>query len=630
MCHVKVVLLCKGRGGDAASYRPTRDESQWWNRRDALVRCVSSFLHGPWSAHCSSRELVLLHDEDYARIHMTVANPLSCRLLPTEQNIVSAWKSAAASSSSASKDRFDSPWTCRVERVHESGASTSSAAAVQHMDSKRQVLEHIQAHCSLDFLRGHGLNSKPDVVLRKTNKKALVQAWHQWTSQHKPPKSSSSASRLESIFAELLHVPSASVVAGYLHESCESELPCFNPPPLPAADPNLHVVLFLGAVRDMHPSENALLRRVCASKNIPLTGVRLGAVPEFTSKILSVVAFHQARGVLGPALLHQLASSKHELTTASTKHETSSTGSSTSPMHVHVLCSVPLRQADLSTALGQRQGPLWAMVRVTVATLWRSHYMRTSSSTQGDIISTEGTPSPPGNVDRGSATFADSTVAPPLTTTLTFLLADGVHVTFEQATFVTCMAEQHQAAPTEFQILQAIISQSSGAAVKSTSIHDVKDGEAMAAWMAAAVAPSVVLDLDDGDDDGGVVGKTLVDAMYASPEPAAASGGAATVAVLLSLHPTEVLPTHEALRRATAALGLPVVRQRIVHTPVTDTAAASITMLQHFAYQHRLVEVLHVMATTSRNKSKTKAKKAKKNARRNDDDSTSSKQMKRA
>ena len=37
-----VVLMCKGRGSD--SFRPNRDESQWWSRRDALVRCVASFL----------------------------------------------------------------------------------------------------------------------------------------------------------------------------------------------------------------------------------------------------------------------------------------------------------------------------------------------------------------------------------------------------------------------------------------------------------------------------------------------------------------------------------------------------------------------------------------------------------
>ena len=45
---LRVVLLCKGRGADKASYRPhSSDESQWWGRRDALVRCAASFLFGP-------------------------------------------------------------------------------------------------------------------------------------------------------------------------------------------------------------------------------------------------------------------------------------------------------------------------------------------------------------------------------------------------------------------------------------------------------------------------------------------------------------------------------------------------------------------------------------------------------
>ncbi|RHY33365.1 hypothetical protein DYB32_001692 [Aphanomyces invadans] len=595
MCHVKVVLLCKGRGGDAASYRPTRDESQWWNRRDALVRCVSSFLHGPWSAHCSSRELVLLHDEDFARIHMSVTNPLSCRVLPTEQNVVSAWK---ASASSVSKDRYDSPWACRVERVQETGASTSAASAVQLMDSKRQVLEHIQAHCSIEFLRQNGLNSKPDVILRKTNKKSLVQVWHQWTSAHKPSRATSSTSPLESIFTDLLQVQSShSVVAGYLHESCESELPCFDPPALPAADPNLHVVLFLGAVRDMHPFENATLRRVCAAQKVPLTGIRLGAVPEFTSKILSVVAFHHAQGVLGPALVHQ---SKIAAPSASPNGAVLSAATTPTCLrtHMHVLCSVPLRQDGVSSALANRQSALWAMVRVTVATLWRSHYMR-SSIGSGDLDT-------PHSHDHDMA----SSTCPALTTSLTFLLVDGSRHTFEQATLVTSMAENHQAAPTEFQILDAIVKQ-----VQVDSSKKSSDDASLAAWVATAVAPSIVLDLDESND-AKESSSSLVEAMYASSEQAVKADCVATVAVLLSLGTSGVLPTHEALRRAVNTLGFPIVRQKVVAAPVQDAAAASITMLQHFAYQNRLVGVLTAMSKTNEGKKAQKHKKAKKKSSR--------------
>ena len=43
---ITIVLICSGDGSNSKSYRPNRDESQWWGRRDALVRCVSASLFG--------------------------------------------------------------------------------------------------------------------------------------------------------------------------------------------------------------------------------------------------------------------------------------------------------------------------------------------------------------------------------------------------------------------------------------------------------------------------------------------------------------------------------------------------------------------------------------------------------
>ena len=90
MCIVRVVLLCKGRGGDASSYRPSRDDTQWTNRRDALVRCVAAFLYGPGSKQQQQqeREVILIHDEDYARMEMR----MQPGVVPTEQAILSLWK----------------------------------------------------------------------------------------------------------------------------------------------------------------------------------------------------------------------------------------------------------------------------------------------------------------------------------------------------------------------------------------------------------------------------------------------------------------------------------------------------------------------------------------------------------
>ena len=51
------------------------------------------------------------------------------------------------------------------------------------MDTKRAVLEYLQKHCSIEFLREQRIDSNPEVVLRKTNRKALLKIWDNWNKQ---------------------------------------------------------------------------------------------------------------------------------------------------------------------------------------------------------------------------------------------------------------------------------------------------------------------------------------------------------------------------------------------------------------------------------------------------------------
>ena len=66
MVDLTICLLCSGKGDEAQSYRPNLDESQWWGRRDALVRCVSASLYGPRNTkqRPDRVEPCLLFDED--------------------------------------------------------------------------------------------------------------------------------------------------------------------------------------------------------------------------------------------------------------------------------------------------------------------------------------------------------------------------------------------------------------------------------------------------------------------------------------------------------------------------------------------------------------------------------------
>jgi hypothetical protein len=612
--HLTVVLLCQGRGADPSSYRPHRDESQWWNRRDALVRCVTAFLYGPSSSSSTRRELILLHDEDLATMQLTLSHdddnddddiqdknknhkdssssstPI---LLPTEQNILSIFKAAAKALSKQSLSpninsaknhngvsiRQDG-MTCRIRlptlntinkhsgRLIPSPSSSSSSSS---MASKRDMLQWLQSECSMDFLRQHGLNCSAGVCLKKLNKEKLFNIRNQWFEQQQQPKKpptkknhhhhdSQNSQLLESILFDILlqqQYPKATTtrpcqrVAAVLHESSESELPCFESLSNDGwLDPTatttttttkctvkeeaeekvqqdaLHVFLFLGAVRDMHPWEEEALQRAWArscrhmdadgahyqrdhepatnaSTTVPpLLRIRLGPVPEFTSKILTVVAFHHATGRLevgirrmmtknshsdddhmnskkqkhdgfleAPSTLsssssfkqqrrkrkRQLEEGEEQATTTSEKHHPKQMipGQTVHNPWLHVVCFLPISCDQVSSALEDRSRVLWSLVRVTVCTLWRSRLASSSSSTNNTATTTSNYSSSP--------TLSSLDARNVLNNSLTLVLAssDGndeddqplvLTVTAEE--FVSSLAQQHQAAPTEHQILQ--------------------------------------------------------------------------------------------------------------------------------------------------------------------------------
>jgi hypothetical protein len=184
-------------------------------------------------------------------------------------------------------------------------AGYKSSALPTGMDSKREILQYLQANCDLDFLRQHDLNSSATVVMKKSNKLSLLKVWDEWSRNRDTP-TASSEDVSESLLEDLLQPISTEIhriIAGTLHETSKHELPYWTLRDA-ASSPSegSQVCLFLGAVRDMYESEHDALRRLCQRISVPLTGIRLGPVPEFTIKILTVVAFHHAHGRLSVAV----------------------------------------------------------------------------------------------------------------------------------------------------------------------------------------------------------------------------------------------------------------------------------------------------------------------------------------
>jgi Basic tilted helix bundle domain len=291
-CHLRVVLFCSGTGGDPVQFRPNRDETPWWGRRDSLTRCVAAFLmltqHPPQPQHghhpaaeaaaaaapatasttatttaaaaacsrcdssdsggCSnnsnSRELVLLFDQDWARMTITYCKgngsnggrgqkttslppPFDEREpVPTERTIVALLKTAARNPGTSVRDRG---FTCRMElpvagttvlpsshsrtaaRIHADSdesrfshgynssssnapslCSSSSSSAVRS-SNKRDILEYLQGRCSMEFLRRHRLNSTLANLVRKSNRERLLEIVREWDSSTIRPSSAGSS-----------------------------------------------------------------------------------------------------------------------------------------------------------------------------------------------------------------------------------------------------------------------------------------------------------------------------------------------------------------------------------------------------------------------------------------------------
>ena len=563
-CDLKVILLCKGRGADASSYRPNRDESQWWSRRDALVRCVASFLFGP-HAEGSKKELVMLFDDDLARIHMT--KEVGSTAIPTERTIVRLWKQAATH---INKPATVDGISCRIVFDPLLQEENDSSSLPTGLDSKREVLEYLQQQCSFEFLRNHGLNSQPAVILRKTNKKALMKVWNLWRNEVQKKNEGSSGSknsgsnmnRIVEIYSTLLQPsePNVNVIAGTLHETFE-ELPCYGfkrKQGEKEGSDGRRVLLcfFLGAVRDMGADEYKALEKICQKRNLPQIGFRLGSVPEFTSKILSIVSFHHSQGVLRGAIdrLVDANGKKPEVQTPNTGR----IRISSPPSCLHVLCTIPMSSEKLTVSVEARDRLHWCLVRVVVCTLWRSRLVSSSA---------------------GATSHQNS---------LTLIFDDGVAVVLAEEAFVPALAEKHQAAPSEYQILTAIQEHVASVTPNSKQSKKSLGAHALETIMTSSPIPvTCIIDAQLGAMDD-------VTQRFYSADNLESADRAIFLVLELAASPlprtrNSKCQFKDGFFKACTERGLPVAQQAFVTEDCEDWEASTIIAAQHFFYQNRFL-----------------------------------------
>ena len=198
---MKVVLLANGIGSNPQTYRPHADESQWWNRRDALVRCVTAFFFcstksdirkesASSNGDCHDKELIILFDGDWSYFSIKFIPCTSStnidrnqnKHIPSESNIIQLWKCSTqnpgirircnnlalsclcVSSTSATittephtmKDMESVIWSTNDNNINLKHKSFNTGTTTP-LDStnKRSILEYLQSTCSMEFLRLH-------------------------------------------------------------------------------------------------------------------------------------------------------------------------------------------------------------------------------------------------------------------------------------------------------------------------------------------------------------------------------------------------------------------------------------------------------------------------------------------
>jgi hypothetical protein len=135
------------------------------------------------------------------------------------------------------------------------------------------------------------------------------------------------------------------------------------------------VYLFLGAVRDMTCTEKKVLKTVCDQHKTPFVKIRFGTVPEFTSKILSILAYHHSQnGIVMVDAIERLLQTKVDQKESALLQEAQRRWQSC----LHVVCTAPLLSNQISINLEARGRVHWCLVRVIVcSTLWRSRLVST-------------------------------------------------------------------------------------------------------------------------------------------------------------------------------------------------------------------------------------------------------------
>ncbi|XRB09503.1 BTHB domain-containing protein [Pycnococcus provasolii] len=605
-------LLLSGGVASPDSFQPYRDATQWWGRRDALVRCVSASLFALTTTHehgtgaptqqaqersSSQQQFSGLHiffSDDGALMCHNSIQLVPLVKVPTEKKIVALWRTAASSSSASSR-----AGAVMCVSASKRLPSTSTPDSLASLD-KRALIAHLQTNCSMDFLRRQHLNSSVDALLKKTNKDKLLQVHDEWCrlqnnnnqgnfSDADSTKAAEVSDMSTALGYVLRELPATSTRVLLLHEDYPDELPVWDARPS-TDDEAAHsqitdVVCVLGAVRDMTTQEQRDVFNAAKQRGVPVAGANLGRVAEFTSKVILSLQAHHAAGRLRRATQQLFGQRRGESESSIVQklaplrgwtwdgHRTTSSSAAaaaamadagepkkTKSFRLHLVMMLPFPSSRLGVDESTRDD-LHPAIQAAVWCLWRSRIASEAARASKDDQSADD------DSDRD-----DHGMKP----RLTLAFEDGARITVSGRRLVRRMAERHQAAPCEFQVIEALAAEP---LIAAASVDEALGSEI------SRYKRARVLWMGLGEHDEGTALHALVD--QACPSTAETRKPASVVVVTGG--------TPHLARRVAEEGGAAFAQARITHVGWKCVPGAAYAVLHQWHCGRRLLPALDVL-----------------------------------
>jgi len=308
---LKFLIFADG-SSNLSDWRPNKDDSAWWLRRDALVRCISASAYSGASCYIHQNvDSSIITVKPCAREDEESRVPSEVRLLrrikeairqdgilagSTDSQAVSFthWKPQQPTSTFTTNQLAIEPTNNKLHNKNHSKFN---------QPTKRDMVRTLQNNCDLEFLRKWNLNSKEDVVLKKISTSKLANACKEWSnssSSESDPSSSSPAATHYTPLTQILKSLRPNSIVLILHEDSPNTLPIFTSPPSSDA-PDFDVLCVMGGVKDATNEELALIHTSCDDLCIQRRNCNLGRSAQFTSKIISSLVGHMKCRVLASA-----------------------------------------------------------------------------------------------------------------------------------------------------------------------------------------------------------------------------------------------------------------------------------------------------------------------------------------